>query len=90
MNPRQKTWLMLVSRSIMFLGFQALFALAFRIGGSADAWKVSEAWWTIAVILTNLVCLVLLVRFYRQEGLNFWGVFRIQRFRYGQCVWGNH
>ena len=30
-------------------------------------------------ILANLVCLVLLIRFYRQEGLVFWEIFRIQR-----------
>ena len=43
------------------------------------AWHDSAAWWPMAVILTNLVCLALLVRFYREEGQRFWDVFRIER-----------
>ncbi len=75
----QRPWLMLVIRSLLFLGFQALIALIFLYGGSPTAWNDSAAWWPMAVILTNLVCLALLIRFYRDEGKRFWDVFRIER-----------
>ena len=75
----QRPWLMLVIRSLLFLGFQALIALIFLSGGSPTAWNDSAAWWPMAVILTNLVCLALLIRFYREEGKRFWDVFRIER-----------
>lgn len=79
MNPALKPWLMLISRSLLFLGFQALIALVFLGTGLPDPWKASEAWWPIAIILTNLLCLYLLNRFYRQEELVFWDIFKIQR-----------
>jgi len=79
MNPTLKPWLMLVIRSLLFLTFQALIALAFWIAGSSASWNHSAAWWPIAVILTNLVCLALLTRFYRQEGQRVWDIFKIER-----------
>ena len=72
-------WIMLVIRSVLFLGFQALLALTFLSCGSPTAWSDAAAWWPIAVILTDLVCLVLLLRLYQQEGKRFWDVFRIER-----------
>jgi hypothetical protein len=74
-----RPWLMLVIRSLLFLGFQALIALIFRSGGSPTAWHDSNAWWPLAVILTNLVCLGLLIHFNREEGQRYWDVFRIKR-----------
>jgi hypothetical protein len=75
----QHPWLMLVIRSLLFLGFQAIIALIYRNLGSPTAWDDSAAWWPIAVILTDLLCLFLLIRFYREEGKRFWDVFRIER-----------
>lgn len=74
-----KPWVMLVIRSLLFLAFQALMALIFLMTGSLIPWYESTAWWPAAVICTNLVCLVLLLRFYRQDGLRFGDVFRIKR-----------
>ena len=74
-----RLWLMLIIRSILFLAFQALMALAFLIAGLSNVWDNSAAGWPIAVVLTNLVCLLLLIRFYQQEGLRFWDVFRLER-----------
>ncbi len=82
MNTTRKSlraWLMLVIRSLLFLAFQAVIALIFLSGDSPTAWSNSAAWWPMAVILTNLVCLALLVRYYREEGERFWEVFRIKR-----------
>lgn len=70
---------MLIIRSILFLAFQALIALGFLVAGLSNAWNISAAGWPIAVVLTNLVCLFLLIRLYQQEGLRFWDVFRLER-----------
>ena len=70
---------MLIIRSLLFLTFQALIALVILSLGSSTAWTVSAAWWPFAIIFTDLVCLALLIRFYRQEGKRFWDVFRIER-----------
>jgi len=75
----QHSWLMIVIRSVLFLAFQSLIALTFLFSGSPSAWNDSAAWWPFAVILTNLVCLALLIHFYEQEGKRFWDVFRIGR-----------
>lgn len=78
-NSLQKPWLMLVIRSLLFVTFQALLALIFLSLGSPTAWNTSAAWWPFAIIFTDLVCLALLIRLYRQEGKRFWDVFRIER-----------
>ena len=78
-NSLQKSWLMLIIRSILFLAFQTLIALVFLFGGTSDSWNASAGWWPFAIIFTDLVCLVLLVRFYHQECKCFWDVFRIER-----------
>lgn len=70
---------MLVIRSLLFLAFQAGLALAFRLSGVSVAWDASAAWWPFAIIFTDLACLGLLIRFYRQEGKCFWNIFRIER-----------
>jgi hypothetical protein len=79
LNPILKPWLMLVIRSLLFLAFQALIAQFFWITCFPDFWNASAAWWPFTVILTDLVCLVLLIRFYQQEGLRFWDIFRIEQ-----------
>lgn len=72
-------WLMLVIRSLVFLAFQVGLALVFHLSGSSVAWDASAAWWPFAIIFTDLVCLMLLIRFYRQENKCFWNIFRIER-----------
>lgn len=69
---------MLVIRSLLFLAFQALIALVFLSLGSSTAWNSSAAWWPFAIIFTDLACLGLLIRFYRQEGKCFWNIFRTE------------
>jgi hypothetical protein len=79
MSSTLKPWLMLIIRSILFLAFQALIALVCWMAGSPDSWNASVAWWPIAVILTNLVCLVLLISLYQQQGQRFWDIFKIKQ-----------
>ena len=73
------TWLMLFSRISLFIGAQALFALGFLLAGSSAAWENAANWWPFVVTITNLICVALLVRLFRQEGKRFWDIFRIRK-----------
>ncbi len=72
-------WLMLFSRSFLFLTFQAIIALVFLALNNRAAWDASAAWWPLGVMLTNFVCLGLLTRLYQKEGKSFWDIFQIER-----------
>ena len=74
-----KPYLMLVIRSILFLVFQAMIALIFVFNRSPNAWNQSAAWWMFSVILTDLVCLLLLIKYYRGESTRFRNIFRIEK-----------
>lgn len=71
--------MMLVIRSVLFLIFQAAIAFVFVTRGQYNAWDISAAWWPVAVILTNFVCLALLIQLYQQEGKQFWQIFHLER-----------
>jgi len=75
LNP----WCMLVLRSMLFLGFQALISLYFFLNGSPSAWNDSAAWWMITVILADLVGLALLMRSYKLRSDRFWDIFKVDR-----------
>ena len=79
MKKTSHPWLMLILRSLLFLGFQAMIALAFLVTGSQTAWDDSAAWWMFTVILADLVGLALLVRAYKLEGDRFWDIFRLDK-----------
>ena len=70
--------IMLIARLIMFIGIQVIFALGFLWAGNNAPWESAANWWPFAVTITNLVCIVILVRLYAQGGERFWDVFRIQ------------
>jgi len=72
-------WLMLFSRSILFLLFQGLIALILVTVGTNTAWDESARWWTFVVSLANFGSLYLLVRLYKAEGKNFWDTLRFPR-----------
>lgn len=69
-------WLMLISRSVLFILFQALIALILFTTGTASAWDESARWWTLAVSLANFVSIYLLVRLYNAEGKRFFDIFK--------------
>jgi hypothetical protein len=75
----RRAWAMLFSRIALFLTIQSLFALGYYLAGSSSAWEDGAAWWPIGVTITNLIVLVLMVRFFESEGKRFWDIFRIQR-----------
>ena len=72
-------WLMLFSRSLLFLLFQGLIALILLVTGTQSAWYESARWWTLMVSLANVVSFLLLVRLYKVEGRNFLDTLRFPR-----------
>lgn len=72
-------WLMLISRSVLFILFQALIALIFFATGHPSAWDESARWWTFMTSLANFVSIYLLVRLYQAEGKRFFDVFKFSR-----------
>ena len=81
-NPTAVTrgpWMMLSSRIVLFAAWQALIALAYRLSGHPNAWTASAAWWPVTATLTNVVCIFLLNYLYKQEGLHYWDIFRLER-----------
>jgi len=73
-NPPSPLWI-LILRSLLFLGFQALIALFFFLKGSPSAWIDAAAWWMITVSLADLIGLIILVRAFKLQGIRFWGIF---------------
>lgn len=75
-------WLMLISRSVLFLFFQILIALFVAITSrtsAADAWNESARWWTFLVFLANFVSIYLLVRLFKAEGKDYFQFLRFSR-----------
>lgn len=69
-------WLMLISRSVLFLFFQILIALAFAAAGTSAAWAESARWWTFMAFLANFVSIYLLVSVFNAEGKRYFDMFR--------------
>ena len=61
-------WLMHISRSVLFILFQALVALILFTIGTTSAWSESARWWTFTAFLTNFVSIYFLVHLYNAEG----------------------
>jgi len=72
-------WLMLISRSGLFLLFQILIALLLFAAGTKSAWDESARWWTLIVSLANFASLYLLIQLFKAEGKNFWDILRFSR-----------
>lgn len=69
-------WLLLISRSILFLLFQGLIALILLATGTTSAWDESARWWTFMAFLANFASLYFLVRVFKAEGKRFWDILR--------------
>ena len=79
LTHRRLPWLMLVARIVLFAAWQGVIALLYVLSGSTAAWEASAAWWTVTATLTNLVCIYLLVKLFKMEGLRYRDLFRFQR-----------
>jgi membrane protease YdiL (CAAX protease family) len=77
-------WLMLVSRSLLFLFFQGLTALAFFLAGSMQPWSESARWWVLTIIPANLVGIYLLVRLFEAEGKRYLDILRFSKASLGK------
>jgi len=78
-NILKRALFLLPIRLLLFAGIQAIFALGFFIFGINEPWNASANWWPIIVGLANLVCLVILLFYYRTEGESFWSLFRFHK-----------
>ena len=74
-----RPWLMLISRSVLFLLFQGLIALILMATGTKSAWDESARWWTFMAFLANFASLYLLVRAFKAEGKRFFDILRFSR-----------
>lgn len=72
-------WLMLIARSIIFLGFQCVLAFILFVAGHSAAWQESIRWWPFAAAFANIVCILLLRYLYALEGKSYWHVFRFAK-----------
>jgi len=72
-------WLMLISRSILFLLFQGLIALILYATGRTSAWDESARWWTFVAALTNFASIFFLIRLLNAEGRHYFKVFGFSR-----------
>ncbi len=60
---------MLVLRSMLSFFILLLIALVFKLNGSPSAIQTSSAWWLWIVTITNITCILLLVRLGKHESL---------------------
>jgi len=72
-------WLMLISRSFLFILFQLLIALGLTLAGNAGGWTESARWWVMVATLANLVSIALLFRLFKAEGKRYLDIFRFSR-----------
>jgi len=82
-----KTLGMLAARTLLFVLFQLLIALIYWIGGSAAAFEESVAWWPATAVLANLVCIALLDRLARGEGLRLSDLYRGAQGKFPRDLW---
>ena len=67
--------LLLPGRLFLFLLFQVIIALL------ANSFVESQKYWLLSASATNLISILILVRLYKSEGMNFLGFFRFDKAR---------
>jgi hypothetical protein len=72
-------WLMLFSRSILFVTAQALIAVFLAVMGTQDAWNEAARWWIFFPIFANVGSVILLTLALHAEGKRYRDLFRISR-----------
>ena len=76
---RHSPWIVLGGRTFLFITFQAFIALLSLVFQIQQAWLAGSAWWTLSVTLTNVVCLLSLVRFFKADNRKYKDLFRFER-----------
>ena len=72
-------WLMLISRSVLFILIQGLLALILMATGTRSALDESARWWMLIVSLANIISIYFLVRLFSLEGKRYFDVIRFSR-----------
>jgi hypothetical protein len=74
-----RVWWALFMRSLLAVGFQTLFALAFAVGGDSSPWRSAADWWLGSFALAEVANLWLLNRCARAEGLALRDLYNLDR-----------
>lgn len=77
----------LVTRLCLFVCIQAVLALGFFLAGADQAWEAAAAWWPIIVVITNLMCISLLIWLFKRNGRRYGDIFRIQKDAFKSDWW---
>jgi len=86
--PMRRVWGMLALRSALSFGMLLALAAVFSLAGRAGAVSASAAWWLWFVTVTNVVCIVLMARFGRKEGLRLRDIYFASRSTWkGDLLW---
>ena len=72
-------WLMLISRSVLFILIQGLLALILMATGTRSALDESARWWMLIVSLANIISIYFLVRLFSLEGKRYFDVIHFSR-----------
>jgi hypothetical protein len=86
--PMRRVWGMLALRPALSFACLVLLAAVLAISGRQGAVAASAAWWLWYVTAANAVCLVLMVRFGRLEGVRLRDIYFASRSTWrGDLVW---
>lgn len=86
--PIRRVWGMLASRSVLSFGLLLLLAAVYKLLGSQSAIADSSAWWLWFVTVTNIVCIALMVRLGRMEGVRLREIYFVNRSTWkGDLLW---
>jgi membrane protease YdiL (CAAX protease family) len=77
-------WLLVISRSLLFLLFQGLLALALSLSDIPNGWNESTRWWVLTIIPANLVGIYLLAKLFRAEHKRYLDLLRFSRASLGR------
>jgi hypothetical protein len=77
--PASRPWLMLLSRSALFVFFQMLIALILMMAGTSSTWLGAARYWPLMALSANIVSIILLVRLYRAEGKRYLDAVKFSR-----------
>lgn len=72
-------FLLLLLRVFLFGVSQSIIALFFLIAGNSSPWQLSEGYWILSGLFTNLITFPILILLYKKEGLNYFSVFKFTK-----------
>ncbi len=86
--PALRVWLMLALRSALSFGLLLLLALGYAFFGKESPINAASAWWLWFVTISNIACIVLMVRFGRKEGVRLRDIYFARRATWkGDLAW---